>query len=146
MSPIKKVPLSWYNIAIVLFVCMGGLSYGFCFSVFATSIGQPGFYAYFSLDGMYARGYFNPQEVCMLTPLQRPAATPQTFSGQYQHSSMLEQLSERLAKDGLATDLVARKLSRSQPPWFCFQRLSSPDPSTFPCLSCFALSRDSVSG
>jgi hypothetical protein len=39
-----------YNIFVVLFAMLGGFSYGFAFSVFATSIGEPGFYLYFSLD------------------------------------------------------------------------------------------------
>lgn len=39
-----------YNIWIVLFACLGAYSYGFSFSVFATSIGEPGFYIYFDLD------------------------------------------------------------------------------------------------
>jgi hypothetical protein len=42
--------LTNYNIAIVAFVCIGGFTYGYAFAVFATSIGQPGFYAYFNLD------------------------------------------------------------------------------------------------
>jgi hypothetical protein len=39
-----------YNTFVVLFAMLGGFSYGFAFSVFATSIGEPGFYLYFDLD------------------------------------------------------------------------------------------------
>ena len=42
--------LSKYNVAIALVVALGGFSYGFGFGVFTTTIGQPGFYAYFNLD------------------------------------------------------------------------------------------------
>lgn len=39
-----------YNIAVGITVALGSFSYGFGFAVFATSIGQPGFYSYFALD------------------------------------------------------------------------------------------------
>ncbi|KAL1888450.1 hypothetical protein Sste5346_009567 [Sporothrix stenoceras] len=39
-----------YNLTIVLFVALSALTYGYAFSVFSTSIGQPAFYAYFKLD------------------------------------------------------------------------------------------------
>lgn len=42
--------LTGYNVAICLLVAVGAFSYGFGFSVFITSIGQPGFYVYFDLD------------------------------------------------------------------------------------------------
>lgn len=42
--------LTGYNLAIGLVVALGGLSYGFITGAFATSLGQPGFYMYFSLD------------------------------------------------------------------------------------------------
>lgn len=42
--------LTGFNIAIVLFAATGGFTYGFCFGVFVSSIGQPGFYEYFNLD------------------------------------------------------------------------------------------------
>ena len=35
---------------VVLFTAIGALTYGYAFSVFSTSIGQPGFFAYFDLD------------------------------------------------------------------------------------------------
>jgi MFS family permease len=41
---------TWYNFLLVLFVSLGGLTYGFGFGVFVSSIGQPGFYSYFKLD------------------------------------------------------------------------------------------------
>jgi MFS family permease len=34
----------------VLFTALGALTYGYAFSVFSTSIGQPGFFKYFNLD------------------------------------------------------------------------------------------------
>ncbi|KFY68508.1 hypothetical protein V496_01030 [Pseudogymnoascus sp. VKM F-4515 (FW-2607)] len=42
--------LTGYNIALVSFVCLGGYTYGYAFAIFATSIGQPGFYLFFKLD------------------------------------------------------------------------------------------------
>ncbi|KAK3074017.1 hypothetical protein LTR53_003913 [Teratosphaeriaceae sp. CCFEE 6253] len=39
-----------FNIAVGMIVALGSFSYGFGFATFATSIGQPGFYAYFALD------------------------------------------------------------------------------------------------
>jgi hypothetical protein len=52
--PSSNIPgmanLTWYNIASIAVVCLGGFTYGFGFAVFASSIGQPGFYAYFNLD------------------------------------------------------------------------------------------------
>jgi hypothetical protein len=44
---------TWYNFAVVAFVALGGLTYGFGFGVFVSSIGQPGFYKYFKLDRTY---------------------------------------------------------------------------------------------
>lgn len=41
---------SAYNVAVGMIVALGSFSYGFGFATFATSIGQPGFYAYFKLD------------------------------------------------------------------------------------------------
>ena len=49
-SNTKMAKLTSYNIAICLIVSLGGFTYGFGFSVFVTSIGQPGFYEYFNLD------------------------------------------------------------------------------------------------
>jgi hypothetical protein len=42
--------LTLYNIGIIAITCLGGFTYGFGFAVFVSSIGQPGFYAYFKLD------------------------------------------------------------------------------------------------
>lgn len=42
--------LTPYNVAIALAVALGGFSYGYGFGVFTTTVGQPGFYAYFNLD------------------------------------------------------------------------------------------------
>lgn len=42
--------LTLYNVAICLVVALGGFTYGFGFAVFISSIGQPGFFLYFSLD------------------------------------------------------------------------------------------------
>lgn len=42
--------LNSYNIAISSAICLGGVTYGYGFAVFVTSIGQPGFYQYFDLD------------------------------------------------------------------------------------------------
>ncbi|KAF2102097.1 general substrate transporter [Rhizodiscina lignyota] len=39
-----------YQAGVVAFVALGAFTYGFAFAVFVTSIGQPGFYAYFNLD------------------------------------------------------------------------------------------------
>ncbi|OAK98387.1 MFS sugar transporter [Phaeosphaeriaceae sp. SRC1lsM3a] len=41
---------SGYNVAIGLIVAVGSFTYGFGFASFATSIGQPGFFAYFNLS------------------------------------------------------------------------------------------------
>lgn len=41
--------LTGFNILLVLFVAAGGFTYGFAFSVFVSSVGQPGFYKYFGL-------------------------------------------------------------------------------------------------
>ncbi|KAF2016671.1 general substrate transporter [Aaosphaeria arxii CBS 175.79] len=41
---------SGYNIAVGLIVAVGSFTYGFGFASFATSIGQPGFFAYFGLS------------------------------------------------------------------------------------------------
>ncbi|KAF2741686.1 arabinose-proton symporter [Sporormia fimetaria CBS 119925] len=40
---------SGYNVAVGLIVALGSFTYGFGFSSFASSIGQPGFFAYFNL-------------------------------------------------------------------------------------------------
>ncbi|KAI1630482.1 general substrate transporter [Exophiala viscosa] len=40
---------SWYNLSIVFALCLGSLTYGYCFSIISTTLGQPGFYAYFGL-------------------------------------------------------------------------------------------------
>lgn len=42
--------LNPYSIAICSAICLGGITYGYGFAVFVTSIGQPGFYQYFNLD------------------------------------------------------------------------------------------------
>lgn len=39
-----------YIVWIVTVACLGAYTYGFAYAVFATSIGQPGFYLYFGLD------------------------------------------------------------------------------------------------
>ncbi|KAK5331687.1 hypothetical protein LTR93_000692 [Exophiala xenobiotica] len=44
------VHLTGYNFAIALFVAAGGYTYAYAYAVFATVIGEPGFYAYFNLD------------------------------------------------------------------------------------------------
>ena len=44
------VNLTRYNIVIILGACFGAYSYGFSYAVFGTSIGEPGFYAYFNLN------------------------------------------------------------------------------------------------
>jgi hypothetical protein len=44
------VNLTGYNIAIAAFAALGGYTYAYAYSVFATVIGQPGFYIYFNLD------------------------------------------------------------------------------------------------
>ncbi|ORX99796.1 MFS sugar transporter [Clohesyomyces aquaticus] len=41
---------SAYNVAVGLIVAVGSFTYGFGFASFATSIGQPGFFAYFNLS------------------------------------------------------------------------------------------------
>lgn len=41
---------SLYNAWVFTVICFAGYSYGFGFSVFVTTIGQPGFYEYFELD------------------------------------------------------------------------------------------------
>ncbi|KAF2793218.1 MFS sugar transporter [Melanomma pulvis-pyrius CBS 109.77] len=41
---------SGYNVAVGLIVAVGSFTYGFGFASFATSIGQPGFFAYFNLS------------------------------------------------------------------------------------------------
>ncbi|KAJ9603013.1 hypothetical protein H2200_012308 [Cladophialophora chaetospira] len=41
---------SLYNAWVFTVICFAGYSYGFGFSVFVTTIGQPGFYRYFNLD------------------------------------------------------------------------------------------------
>lgn len=35
---------------IILFVCLGSLTYGYCASIIATTLGQPTFLHYFALD------------------------------------------------------------------------------------------------
>lgn len=42
--------LTSYNMLIVAFVCIGAYTYGFAYAIFATSIGEPGFFLYFDLD------------------------------------------------------------------------------------------------
>ena len=42
--------LTLYNIGICMVVALGGFTYGFGFSSFVTSEGQPGFYSDFNLD------------------------------------------------------------------------------------------------
>ncbi len=42
--------LTLYNVAICLVVALGGFTYGFGFAVFVSSIGQPGFFLFFTLD------------------------------------------------------------------------------------------------
>jgi hypothetical protein len=43
--------LTSYNVLIASLVAVGGFSYGFGFSIFATSIAMPGFNSYFGLVG-----------------------------------------------------------------------------------------------
>lgn len=50
LPPVNMVQLTAYNVALACFVGLGGVSYGYAFSVFATSIGQPGFYQDLNLD------------------------------------------------------------------------------------------------
>ncbi|RGP78260.1 hypothetical protein FLONG3_3575 [Fusarium longipes] len=44
---------SWLNIAIVVFVTLGSLSYGYCSSIIASTLGQPTFLEYFHLTPEY---------------------------------------------------------------------------------------------
>jgi hypothetical protein len=44
------VNLTTYNIAIVAFTALGGYTYAYAYAIFATTIGQAGFYKYFNLD------------------------------------------------------------------------------------------------
>ncbi|EXJ93636.1 hypothetical protein A1O1_02028 [Capronia coronata CBS 617.96] len=41
--------LSWANVAIVLSLCLGSISYGYDFSIISTTVGQPTWYAYMGL-------------------------------------------------------------------------------------------------
>ncbi|SCV36687.1 related to sugar transporter [Fusarium fujikuroi] len=45
---------SWLNIAIVVFVTFGSLSYGYCSSIIASTLGQPTFLEYFHLTPEYS--------------------------------------------------------------------------------------------
>jgi hypothetical protein len=49
--------LTGFNILLVLFVAAGGFTYGFAFSVFVSSVGQPAFYTYFGLKGQLGNPY-----------------------------------------------------------------------------------------
>lgn len=49
-SVLEMASLTSYNVAVCLVVALGGFTYGFGFAGFTTSIGQPGFFAYFKLD------------------------------------------------------------------------------------------------
>lgn len=44
------VNLTSYNMAIVAFTALGGYTYAYAYAIFATTIGQAGFYTYFDLD------------------------------------------------------------------------------------------------
>lgn len=44
------VNLTSYNVAIVGFVALGSYTYAYAYAIFATTIGQSGFYKYFDLD------------------------------------------------------------------------------------------------
>ncbi|OAP65620.1 hypothetical protein AYL99_01592 [Fonsecaea erecta] len=44
-----KESRSWLNVAIVLFVCLGSISYGYSASIIATTLGQPQFLSYMNL-------------------------------------------------------------------------------------------------
>lgn len=44
------IHLTGYNVAIAFFAALGGYTYAYAYAVFATVIGQPGFYTYFNLD------------------------------------------------------------------------------------------------
>ncbi|KAJ5419999.1 hypothetical protein N7465_002518 [Penicillium sp. CMV-2018d] len=46
----KETHLSTYNILVVIFVALGSVTYGFCASIIATTLGQPTFISYFNLD------------------------------------------------------------------------------------------------
>jgi hypothetical protein len=54
--------LTAYNIVIACLAAIGGFSYGFGFSIFATSIGMPGFFEYFKLD----RKFIVPYTKCLI--------------------------------------------------------------------------------
>lgn len=49
------VYMTGYNVAITMFTGLGAVSYGYAFSAFATSIGQPGFYLDMHLDRQYTK-------------------------------------------------------------------------------------------
>ncbi|KAL1894049.1 hypothetical protein Sste5346_006191 [Sporothrix stenoceras] len=42
--------ISPYNLALVLALCLGSLTYGYTFSITSTTLGQPGWYSYFHLS------------------------------------------------------------------------------------------------
>jgi hypothetical protein len=42
--------LSSFNLAIVAFVALGSYTYAYAYAIFATTIGQAGFYTSFNLD------------------------------------------------------------------------------------------------
>ncbi|EEP77542.1 conserved hypothetical protein [Uncinocarpus reesii 1704] len=48
---------SRYNRLVIVFVALGSLTYGFCASVISSTIGQPGWYAFFELPAQGEPGY-----------------------------------------------------------------------------------------
>ncbi|KAL2010673.1 hypothetical protein VTN00DRAFT_6480 [Thermoascus crustaceus] len=48
---------STYNRLVTIFVAIGSLTYGYCASIISSTIGQPGWYAYFNLPGQGEPGY-----------------------------------------------------------------------------------------
>ncbi|UNI21324.1 hypothetical protein JDV02_007323 [Purpureocillium takamizusanense] len=41
--------VTWFNLAVVLVLCFGSLTYGYSFSIVSTTLGQPSWFAYFDL-------------------------------------------------------------------------------------------------
>ncbi|KAJ5514048.1 Major facilitator superfamily domain general substrate transporter [Penicillium fimorum] len=48
---------STYNRLVIVFVAIGSMTYGYCSSIISSTIGQPGWYAYFDLPAEGEPGY-----------------------------------------------------------------------------------------
>jgi MFS family permease len=49
-SALHRTGINTYNILVLIFLCLGSITYGYCASVIGSTLGQPSFIKYFQLD------------------------------------------------------------------------------------------------